>query len=285
MTYSELFELFIRDRETYCSSKTISTYRIHLDRFRSFCVSSGIDDMGFLTTDILKEYLRYLRESGIKATSIQSYFRHLKALLSYAIDNNYIEPFKYKIKLPRPDAEQVLPLSQQEVDHIISTIYNNYRYKQRVRALLIIRLMVDMGMRSSEVRHLRKKDITDTFITIVNSKCNKSRMLPIPPDVKDLLDHYMLYRYSPDDYIIPMSESSLKSFFSRLKESSGIDRLHAHLLRHTFATSYIIKRSNLEYLRCYMGHETYAVTQGYIKMASQCNLIHYDIYKISDVFL
>lgn len=283
MTYSELLDLFIRDRETYCSTKTISTYRIQLDRFRSFCAASGIDDMGSLTTDILKEYLRYLRESGIKSTSIQSYFRHLKALLSYAIDNNYIEPFKYKIKLPRPDPEQVLPLSQQEVDYIIRIIYNNYRYNQRVRALLIIRLMVDMGMRSSEVRHLRKRDITDTFITIVNSKCNKSRMLPIPPDVKTLLGQY-IYNFSSDDYIIPMSESSLKSFFSRLKASSGIYRLHAHLLRHTFATSYIMKRSNLEYLRCYMGHETYAVTQGYIKMASQCSLIHYDIYKISDIF-
>ena len=276
MKYNELYNLFIKDRETYCSPKTINTYHAQLGRFTSFLQLENIIYMEQINTETLKDYLLYLRDSGIKATSIKAYFRHLYALFSFAIDNEYISPFKYKIKLPRPDPEQVLPLSQTEVSRLLRNA--------SPRNALIIRLMVDMGLRSSEVRHLRRKDISDSFLTIVNSKCNKSRILPIPPAVKDSMHIYGLYKYDPDDFIIGISENAMKCIFSRLKQSCGISRLHAHLLRHTFATSYIMQRSNLEYLRCYMGHETYAVTQGYIQLASQCNLIHYDIYKIDPIF-
>ena len=31
----------------------------------------------------------------------------------------------------------------------------------------------------------------------------------------------------------------IKQLFSRIRKKSGIDRLHPHLCRHTFATSYI----------------------------------------------
>lgn len=276
MKYNDLYNLFIKDRETYCSPKTIHTYHAQLGRFTSFLQLENIIYMEQINTETLKDYLLYLRDSGIKATSIKAYFRHLYALFSFAIDNEYITPFRYKIKLPRPDPEQVLPLSQSEVSRLLR--------EASPRNRLIIRLMVDMGLRSSEVRHLRRKDISDSFLTIVNSKCNKSRILPIPPAVNDSMRLYGINLYDPDDYIIPISENAMKCIFSRMKHSSGIDRLHAHLLRHTFATSYIMQRSNLEYLRCYMGHETYAVTQGYIQLASQCNLIHYDIYKIDPIF-
>lgn len=278
MTYNELVDLFIKDRKTYCSPKTIQTYQMQLDRFRIYLDQVHISNMEDITTETLKAYLLYLRNSGIKSTSIRTYFRHLKAMLSFAIDNEFIPVFKYKIKLPRPDAEPVLPLSQQEADHIIQVL------SYSPRNILIFRLMLDMGMRSVEVRQLRRKDISETYLTIYNSKFSKSRILPIPEEVRNAMYSYDIDRFDAGDYIIPISEKAIKSMFARLKLSAGISRLHAHLLRHTFATSYIMTRNNLEYLRCYLGHETYAVTQGYIRLASQCTLIHYDIYQISEIF-
>ncbi|MBO6207674.1 MAG: tyrosine-type recombinase/integrase [Lachnospiraceae bacterium] len=63
-----------------------------------------------------------------------------------------------------------------------------------------------------------------------------------------------------------------------------MQRVRAHLLRHTFATSYMIQVGNLEFLRMYLGHSTYNVTLNYIQSAYQCNLLKYDIYKIDNIF-
>ena len=43
-------------------------------------------------------------------------------------------------------------------------------------------------------------------------------------------------------------------FFSLLKKKMGIDRIHPHLCRHTFATAYVIGGGSLEMLRLLRGY-------------------------------
>ena len=62
--------------------------------------------------------------------------------------------------------------------------------------------------------------------------------------------------------------------FQRLKISSGISRLYPHLLRHTFATNYIIQVGNLEVLRVLLGHSSISITQIYIHLATQMQLVN-----------
>ncbi len=62
--------------------------------------------------------------------------------------------------------------------------------------------------------------------------------------------------------------------FQRLKISSGISRLYPHLLRHTFATNYIIQGGNLEVLRVLLGHSSISITQIYIHLATQMQLVN-----------
>lgn len=55
-------------------------------------------------------------------------------------------------------------------------------------------------------------------------------------------------------------------------------------IRHTFATSFIMGGGNLENLRVLLGHSSYAVTQNYIKLATELSLVDYNIYKIDDIY-
>ena len=82
----------------------------------------------------------------------------------------------------------------------------------------------------------------------------------------------------------PITETSVKMVFARLKKRSGIDRLHPHLLRHTFATSFIIGGGNLEFLRMMLGHSDYATTKMYLHLAQQAKMLHSDIYRLDPVF-
>lgn len=284
MTIEAAADIFIQDRKTFCSLETVDFYMEKLTLFQKYLDTQHINEVEQLTPDILKGYLIFLRSTNVKNTTIRCYFRAINAFCFFLIDQEVVPYFKYKIKLPRPDPAPVMPLTSLEAEHLIHII-NTFSDPYRKRDLLIFRLMLDMGLRSKEVRQLRRKDINDNILTVVNSKYNKSRILPIPPDIKQLFDEYNINCFRSNEVIIDITKNGIKLLFQRLKQRSGIDRVHAHLLRHTFATSYMLQRNNLEYLRMYLGHEDYSTTRHYIHLASQCHLTHYDIYKISDVFL
>ena len=72
--------------------------------------------------------------------------------------------------------------------------------------------------------------------------------------------------------------------FHGLKKKTGIERLHCHLCRHTFGTSYIMGDGNLELLRVMMGHTDYSTTKMYIQMATEYKIVKYPIYKLDPIF-
>lgn len=82
----------------------------------------------------------------------------------------------------------------------------------------------------------------------------------------------------------PVTADAVKHLFTRLKKESEIKRLHAHLLRHTFATSYLIGGGNLEFLRVFMGHSDYNVTKIYSQLAAESKMLGVDVYRLDSIF-
>lgn len=292
MRIADLYDSFINDRMTYCAPDSIRYYRENLSFFIKWLQSSGIDDTEQLDPDVLRKFVVYLRDiRQVKATSIHTYFRAIYSFLHWMINEDHMQQFKYKIKLPRQNPETVLPLSQDEVEHILKTI--SVTSENARRDLLMFRLLLDCGLRRSEVVNLRCKDVNlqNRLLMINDSKFSKSRIVPIPDLVLDLIRYQLLNRDADsDDSLLlhrrggPITVSCIKQFFEHLKRRSGINRLHAHLLRHTFGTSYMSYRGNLEYLRIYMGHETLQMTLNYVHLSLQLQLSGYQVYKIDDVF-
>lgn len=287
MELKKIYDRFILDKKSYVAADSVRYYQDCLSGFLSWADSSGILDSEQLDPDVLKGYCVYLRDvRKIKNTSISTYFRGIKNFCLYCIENHYCDYFNYKIKLPRQDPDLVLPLTASEALFIFDYIDKNMPDAYIFRDHLIVRLMLDMGLRRSEVVNLRKRDIDydKKILNIVDSKFNKSRMLPIPPDVMFIFYSIGILSLDPADPVICISGSGIESFFARLKRGTGIERLHPHLLRHTFASSYMLQRNNLEYLRVYMGHSSYNVTQRYIHLSLELMLCSYDCYKIDPVF-
>lgn len=276
----DLEEIFYSQKKVYCKESTIKFYRDTLHCFDLYCESLNITDSGEFSRDLLQNYVIYLRDK-VSPGAIRTYLRALKAFCSWAIYEEYIKPFQYKIKLPRPEESIDMPLSAEEAAAIDDIIRKNC--KKPDQYLLLFHLCLDCGMRSCEALHLRYSDVDfkNNIISIRNTKYNKSRVIPLPDLIRDLLPDQVS---DPQKYLVNISKTTKNSFFSRLQRWTGINRIHAHLLRHTFATSYMMERGNLEYLRMYLGHTTYDITKIYCNMAYQCDITGYKIYKISDVF-
>jgi integrase len=64
--------------------------------------------------------------------------------------------------------------------------------------------------------------------------------------------------------------------FTRLRRRTGIARLHPHLLRSTFATSYLVAGGDVFTLQNILGHTTLEMTRRYVALASsQVSIQHH----------
>ena len=295
-TNRQLIDMFLQEKLLSAAPKTYLYYKENLQRFYDysnrhyFSIQGGQDPEEIpyaeLPKELYMEYLLSLKNSGIKNTSLATYHRAVRTFCNWMHDNALIEKPFTDVKLPRSDAAPIVPLTAAEVrklDEIIArTEYTDRNY-------LIFHFMLDCGLRRQEVISLRWEDVhigeTD-YLCIKYSKYNKSRMVPVPVFLAERLSclphnsGYVLKTAGKEKLTV----SSVKDFFRKLKKHSGIGRLHPHLLRHTFATSFISGGGNMEYLRLYLGHADYAITQQYLHISFQSQICGMDIYKLDKIF-
>ena len=66
-----------------------------------------------------------------------------------------------------------------------------------------------------------------------------------------------------------MTPRAITSVIKRLAKSSGVRRLHPHLLRHTYATMFLLNGGDVFLLRQTLGHTTLTMVQNYLHVAAQ----------------
>lgn len=289
--YIDATSLFYQYIASYCAPDTIKYYKLNLRLFSDYlCSTHG--DLNFSLDALSKNdfigYIVYLRSKNIKNTSVRTYARAIKVFLRYLFFEGYLdENITEHVKYPKPDKKIVIPLTNKRVDALVEGIK---RGRFPARNMLIFSLMLDCGLRCGEVVALNVADIDfkNDFIGILNSKNNKSRTIPMPAKVRRYVLEYLDTRLCDNSALVldchseqRITENSIKLLFSRLKQYDS--EIHAHLLRHTFATSFIMGGGSLEILRVLMGHEDYAVTKEYIHIASQMGVLNYDIYQLDGV--
>ena len=81
-----------------------------------------------------------------------------------------------------------------------------------------------------------------------------------------------------------VTHNTIKCLFASIRSKTGLYPLYPHLLRHTFATSFVMGGGNLEFLRFYMGHEDIQTTQTYLHLAAVLKARGSNIYKLDKIF-
>ena len=63
---------------------------------------------------------------------------------------------------------------------------------------------------------------------------------------------------------IAITANAIKLTFSRLSAKSGVNKLHAHLCRHTFAINYLLNGGDIFSLKEILGHTTLEMVNHYL---------------------
>lgn len=283
MTIQEIYERFLLEQEYRNNSfVTIDWYKWQLGDFFRWLKS---DDPADLSLVHFKEYGVYLRSlikrdgDKFSGSSVNGALRAVKAFYNFAIDNDNIEDFSRRLKLPKVHNKEQLILDDEEIQTLLSC-FSNTSFGLRNKCIVL--LMLDCGLRRGEIPKLNSRDIfLDSHSLLVTGKGSKQRIVPMGnicyKSLKQYKERYRKFCWFDEPFFLDrsgnrLSDNLLKQLFQDLKERTGIDRLHPHLLRHTFATYYLADGGDLETLRLILGHSNIQTTQMYLHLAFNLKL-------------
>lgn len=307
----QALELFLFDRETYCSAKTVYNYKCTLKYFSDF-IESEFDTSSdhimiqSITKLHIQKYVLMLRkrnklsthefkptvDSPVTNTTIRTYSIDIRTFFNFLINEEILEnnPMK-NFKLIKREKKAIIPMFEDEMKEIDKMF--NLKCVSGLRNYCVVHLMLDAGLRTGDVCSLRVQDVdfVHNHIIVLNSKGDKDRIIPMAKILRTYVYKYInMFRpvtagndflfISVDGQDNVLTENSIKSLFSRIRKKTGITRLKPHLLRHTFATSFILYGGNLESLRLYLGHTSYSTTQMYLHLASLYQRMDSKVYRV-----
>lgn len=285
MTIHEMYDMFLLEQEFRNNSPvTISWYKDQLTEFFDWLLSEDPADLNLLK---FKQYGVFLKSQTkrngdkLSSSSVHGAMRAVKAFYNFCIGEDYLDDFSRQLRLPKVHCKEQLILDDQEILLLLKILDNSAaRNNQRNRCFVF--LMLDSGLRRGEIPRININDISfPTRSMIVRGKGSKQRLIPMGEKTcSQLLDYRLRFRSAAggsEPFFLDQngnrcSDNLVKLVFQRLKEETGIERLHPHLLRHTFATYYLADGGDLETLRLILGHSNIHTTQMYLHLAFNLKL-------------
>jgi site-specific recombinase XerD len=272
------------------SPKTIRWYSDILKSYVRYREENGYPcDLSSFNIDSVRGYILYLRrkpkfsghpftpEQGetVCAQTIRGHVRGLKAFSTWLYRNGHTRQNRLQfMKLPKAPTRLIEILTPEEIERIISTIDRHSPTGPRNHAIFVTAL--DSGLRAAEIATVTigQLNMKGGFIKVIG-KGNKERIVPIGEFVRMTLWHYVAH-VRPDhsdsqcDSLFlsrhgqAITPNTIKLIFTRLAKSSGVERLHAHLCRHTFAVNYLLNGGDIFSLREILGHTSLEMVSHYL---------------------
>lgn len=197
----------------------------------------------------LQNYYLSVSSRSVSSVTVQTYMRAVRCFFSWAYREGYLRSdLVSSFRLPKARRKVFDVLTDDEVKKLLFVLRQQSDSALRDRDSCICLLMLDSGLRLGEVLGLKygSLHLEEGYISVLG-KGDKERYVPVGQHTKKEFMRYLFTRIGcaskcslfEKSKEIPLTEGAVRSLFRRLKRMTGIERLHPHLLRHTFATRYL----------------------------------------------
>jgi integrase/recombinase XerD len=258
--------------------RTVDAYRRDLAHLTGWLGRSPAD----ANADDLATYVAQLRADGLAPTTVarrlaavRAFFRH-QILLGARTDNPAanVELPKRRRKLPRT-------LSPVEVERLLDAAAGTTPVAFRDRALG--ELLYGAGLRVSEAVSLDRQsvDLEHRLVRCLG-KGSKERVVPLGRQAAEALRLYLargrpfLERRNRQELFLnarggPLTRAGVFLILRRMAAKAGLEpeRIHPHLLRHSFATHLLEGGADLRAVQEMLGHADLATTELYTHVSDR----------------
>lgn len=258
------------------SDHTVRAYVTTAERFCAFLMDHigrgvGAAEIQALQQADIRSYLAYRRADGLTNNSAARELSALRAFLKHVGGDEAQIPKirgpKVKRGVPRPASpDDIIALAGDAQDSAGSDWVG-------ARDWAVLLLLYGSGLRISEALDLTADALPLSDILRVTGKRNKTRVVPLLPQVRAAIDHYIdlcPHVMEPDQPIFrgkrggPLSPNLIRRVVQQARTKLGIsDQTTPHALRHSFATHLLAGGADLRSLQELLGHASLSSTQVY----------------------
>ncbi len=260
------------------SPRTVDAYRRDLASLATF--RGG--PVGEATLEEIERWLAAMRADGLapatlsrRVSAVRSYFRHLTVI--GIRDENPAAA----IQLPRRAQRLPRALSPAEMERLIEAAAGTQPRALRDHAL--VELLYGAGLRVSEAVGLEKGavDLEDRIVRVVG-KGGKERLVPLGRPAAEAVRRYLALgrphldrRYRPELFLNARGGALTRAgaflILRKLADKAGLDpeRVHPHLLRHSFATHLLEGGADLRSVQEMLGHADLGTTERYTHISDR----------------
>lgn len=271
----EYFLKSILDQKNY-SKKTFENYNRDLNKFFKFLNDYKIKDIKKITKETVRLYFLKQKNNNISNRTLGRYYSSLNSFFLYSIEHEYIgvNPLKF-IDYPKYTKKIPEYIYDSQLEKLLNE-KTSENVEIELRNKLIIHLLLDTGVRVSELVNIKVHDIdVEERIIKVFGKGSKERFVFFTSKTKELLINYLIKRKEKaitDNLLInykgeKLTERSVQKIIKLVGEKIGLD-IHPHLLRHTFATDLLNKGADIRMIQELLGHENLDTTQIYTHVSN-----------------
>lgn len=272
-TISQVIDQYIEAKKAQRIS--VNTLKDYNNAFRKLKGTIG-EDTAFenVTSRQITHFLGQYTDLSKK--TVLNHHTALSSLWHWAVTQELIgSNVVRQVAPPRPDRKEIVPLSQLEVQALFKAA-NRTECTLRNRAILL--LLLDTGLRLSELANIQLKDINwiDSPSLVVMGKGGKERRLHLSINtVQGLLDYLgtrniflPIHKHTGHLFLNTNGRTftthGIRKLLYRLSEGAQIRRVNPHRLRHTFSIWYLRLGGNVYVLQKILGHSTLDMVKRYL---------------------
>jgi site-specific recombinase XerD len=234
--------------------KTIKTYLEAAGQLVDYVTAAGVHDVAEIERHHIEEFIAEQVETRSAATASVR-FRALQQLFTWCLNEEELEANPMANMRPPLVPERPVPvLSEDKAQALLKACTGSGFVPRRDTA--IVRLFLDTGMRLSEVTKLRVDEVDlDDDVAIVTGKGRRPRTCPFGSRTAQALDRYLRTRSRHPHAQLPalwlgangraaMTDNGIAQMIRKRGREAGIEGLHPHMLRHTFAHAWLAEGGN-----------------------------------------
>ncbi len=283
-------ESFLTERGYEGSPHTVATYRCMLTPFVDYCASQGVTAFSGITADLIRDYLRFEAEAirprrnnaiapaRITRSTLQMRYTVLAVFLRWCVTEGKLRTY-VMATVAKPRGESLLrhAFTHAECRLLLKTAKESPGILAH-RDFAIVTVLLDTGARASELANLTWADVhwgggeeRGLGHIDVYGKGRKMRRLTLGTEARRALRRWS--EVAPkiagnwvwtSTRLRQLTAGGVLAVLKRLGEYAGVENVHTHRLRHTFAAEFTKQNRDVFATKARLGHAKVETTVGYL---------------------
>lgn len=261
MTFSEYIIQRMNDKTSMVRESTEKRYESFLKAFNKW---GGIITFSDINAKNIRKYDEWLHSLTLKdgtpyrQSTIHSYHKYLKQFINDAIVDGHLSSNPYKenrISIDRGTHEHIECLTEEQLNAIRTMQVKAGTYMDRVRDLFLFQCYT--GLAYSDLMKFRPED--KETMTMHRTKTGSEFTIALLKPAREILAKY-------NGELPRISNQKYNLFLKGLGAAIGVQNLHSHMGRSTFATLMLNHGVPVAVLQKMLGHKNALQTKRYATM-------------------